>query len=286
MCHMIWCIETCFYCQHGIVGRGDNEPTSLPRLAILTLSGWKAGFKNSVHGIRTVGSLLSLSARSCYRQLQYILYRTSYLPNRIVFHGLMSCTDWRSKYLFVFLFSHSVSLERAWGSSRIVSRDDWDQWLKTLTTALLRESPSPAIRACSQLTAIAPVIGRTLFNAAFVSCWPELTPPQQDSLVSTLEWVLRVADQSPDVSQTILNLEEFMAHVDKVGFFPFLFVVLQWSSIGVSAQVHRTSILARRFLHKIFFSIRYLWSDTDLWKPILRQLKGELGFLWLIFDAE
>ncbi|THD24250.1 Serine/threonine-protein kinase mTOR [Fasciola hepatica] len=113
------------------------------------------------------------------------------------------------------LRTNGVSLERAWGSSRIVSRDDWDQWLKTLTTALLRESPSPAIRACSQLTAIAPVIGRTLFNAAFVSCWPELTPPQQDSLISTLEWVLRVADQSPDVSQTILNLEEFMAHVDK-----------------------------------------------------------------------
>ncbi|CAL8095011.1 unnamed protein product [Calicophoron daubneyi] len=107
------------------------------------------------------------------------------------------------------------NLERAWRSSHMASRDDWDQWLKTLTTTLLRESPSPAIRACSQLSAISPVIGRILFNAAFVSCWPQLTIQQQDDLINTLELVLRVSDQSPEVSQTILNLEEFMAHVDK-----------------------------------------------------------------------
>ncbi|TNN10640.1 Serine/threonine-protein kinase tor [Schistosoma japonicum] len=110
---------------------------------------------------------------------------------------------------------NNTNLERAWHSSRMVSRDDWTQWLKTLNMALLRESPSPAIRACSQLTAITPGIGRTLFNAAFLSCWPELNYHQQDDLINTLERVLRVPDQSPDVSQTILNLEEFMAHMDK-----------------------------------------------------------------------
>ncbi|CAH8510940.1 unnamed protein product [Schistosoma margrebowiei] len=110
---------------------------------------------------------------------------------------------------------NNTNLERAWHSSRMVSHDDWSQWLKTLNMALLRESPSPAIRACSQLTAITPGIGRTLFNAAFLSCWPELNYHQQDDLINTLERVLRVPDQSPEVSQTILNLEEFMAHMDK-----------------------------------------------------------------------
>ncbi|KAF7259839.1 hypothetical protein EG68_02702 [Paragonimus skrjabini miyazakii] len=108
-----------------------------------------------------------------------------------------------------------INLERAWRSTRLMNRDDWDQWLKTLTTTLLRESPNPAIRACSQLISVTPTIGRTLFNAAFVSCWPELTAPQQDALINKLEQVLLMSDQSPEVSQAILNLEEFMAHVDK-----------------------------------------------------------------------
>ncbi|KAG5450970.1 Serine/threonine-protein kinase mTOR [Clonorchis sinensis] len=113
------------------------------------------------------------------------------------------------------LDTKGANLERAWRSSTLISREDWDQWLMTLTTALLRESPNPAIRACSNLIAINNTIGRTLFNAAFVSCWPELTAPQQDALISKLEEVLLSSDQSPEVSQAILNLEEFMAHVDK-----------------------------------------------------------------------
>ncbi|VEL17440.1 unnamed protein product [Protopolystoma xenopodis] len=111
---------------------------------------------------------------------------------------------------------NSHALERAWRCTRIVSREDWGQWLRQLGTALIRESPSPAIRACSPLTGLTPVITRTLFNAAFVSCWPQLTDPQQDDLISTLEGVLRVSDQLTEVSQTVLNLEEFTAHVDKV----------------------------------------------------------------------
>lgn len=109
-----------------------------------------------------------------------------------------------------------LNLERAWRVPRAASRDDWNQWLKSLTTVLLRESPSAAIQACSQLTAITPQIGRILFNAAFMSCWPELTDLQQDNLISTLHQVLRVPQQSPEVVNTVLNLREFMAHVDKV----------------------------------------------------------------------
>lgn len=118
----------------------------------------------------------------------------------------------------------------------MVSHDDWSQWLKTLNMALLRESPSPAIRACSQLTAITPGIGRTLFNAAFLSCWPELNYHQQDDLINTLERVLRVPDQSPEVSQTILNLEEFMAHMDKVSLLIFCFYINLLFSI--SSEFH------------------------------------------------
>ena len=56
---------------------------------------------------------------------------------------------------------------------------------------------------------------RDLFNAAFVSCWAELPEQQQDELVRCLEQALR-PQNIPEITQTILNLAEFMEHCDKV----------------------------------------------------------------------
>ena len=100
-----------------------------------------------------------------------------------------------------------------------MSPEDWNLWLKTLSVAFLRESPSPAIRACARLTTIAPQISRRLFNASFMSCWKELRDAEQDDLINTLETVLRLpssTSQLREISQVILNLEEFMDHADKV----------------------------------------------------------------------
>lgn len=58
-----------------------------------------------------------------------------------------------------------------------------------------------------------------------MSCWKELLDAEQDDLINTLESVLRLpsaATQSREISQVILNLEEFMAHADKVSTFLFL----------------------------------------------------------------
>jgi len=56
---------------------------------------------------------------------------------------------------------------------------------------------------------------RDLFNAAFVSCWTELTEQQQDELIATLELAL-TSQEIPEITQTLLNLAEFMEHCDKV----------------------------------------------------------------------
>ena len=56
---------------------------------------------------------------------------------------------------------------------------------------------------------------RDLFNAAFVSCWTELTETQQDELIVSLEEALTSQD-IPEITQTLLNLAEFMEHCDKV----------------------------------------------------------------------
>ena len=43
------------------------------------------------------------------------------------------------------------NLQRAWDVTQIASRDDWDQWMRTFSIQLLREAPSPALRATANL---------------------------------------------------------------------------------------------------------------------------------------
>lgn len=61
------------------------------------------------------------------------------------------------------------------------------------------------------------VVHRDLFNAAFLSCWSELSEDQQDELIRSIELALTSQDIA-EVTQTLLNLAEFMEHSDKVSF--------------------------------------------------------------------
>lgn len=99
-------------------------------------------------------------------------------------------------------------------ASRRVSKDDWTEWLRRLSIELLKESPSPALRSCWALAQTYNPLARDLFNAAFVSCWTELSESQQDELIQALEQALTWQD-IPEVTQTLLNLAEFMEHCDR-----------------------------------------------------------------------
>lgn len=59
------------------------------------------------------------------------------------------------------------------------------------------------------------LLRRDLFNAAFLSCWSELSEDQQDELIRSIELALTSQDIA-EVTQTLLNLAEFMEHSDKV----------------------------------------------------------------------
>ena len=69
-------------------------------------------------------------------------------------------------------------------------------------------------RSCWALGQSYTQMPRDLFNAAFVSCWTELSQQHQNELVKSLEQALRVPDL-PEITQTILNLAEFMEHCEK-----------------------------------------------------------------------
>ncbi|KAK1340503.1 hypothetical protein QTO34_019073, partial [Cnephaeus nilssonii] len=103
---------------------------------------------------------------------------------------------------------------QAWGAARRVSKDDWLEWLRRLSLELLKDSSSPSLRSCWALAQAYNPMARDLFNAAFVSCWSELNEDQQDELIRSIELALTSQDIA-EVTQTLLNLAEFMEHSDK-----------------------------------------------------------------------
>jgi FKBP12-rapamycin complex-associated protein len=106
------------------------------------------------------------------------------------------------------------ALTRAWSSVGRVSKEDWVEWLRRLGVELLKESPSPSLRSCWALAQAYNTLARELFNAAFVSCWMELRPVHQEDLVTNLTQAL-THQTIPEITQTILNLAEFMEHCEE-----------------------------------------------------------------------
>ncbi|KAG7166823.1 Serine/threonine-protein kinase mTOR-like [Homarus americanus] len=106
------------------------------------------------------------------------------------------------------------ALQRAWLFTRLVSKDDWLEWLRRFSIELMKASPSPALRSCYSVASTYVQLSRDLFNAAFVSCWSELNESLQDDLLQSLRQALTSQD-IPEITQTLLNLAEFMEHCDK-----------------------------------------------------------------------
>ncbi|KAK5714212.1 phosphatidylinositol kinase-related protein kinase tor1, partial [Elasticomyces elasticus] len=106
-------------------------------------------------------------------------------------------------------------LKNSWDTSQKSTREDWQEWIRRFSVELLKESPSPALRACASLAGIYQPLARDLFNAAFVSCWTELYDQYQEELVCSIEKALTSPNISLEILQVLLNLAEFMEHDDR-----------------------------------------------------------------------
>ncbi|KAH3683007.1 hypothetical protein WICPIJ_006011 [Wickerhamomyces pijperi] len=106
-------------------------------------------------------------------------------------------------------------LKNAWQCSQCRTKEDWQEWSRSLSVQLLKESPSHALRACSALASSYYPLAKDLFNASFASCWAELYTLHQEELVSSLCTALSSPNNPPEIYQTLLNLAEFMEHDDK-----------------------------------------------------------------------
>lgn len=52
------------------------------------------------------------------------------------------------------LTANAAVLRRAWESSQRVTKEDWAEWMRNFSVELLKESPSPALRACHALAQV------------------------------------------------------------------------------------------------------------------------------------
>ncbi|KAJ3394189.1 phosphatidylinositol kinase- protein kinase tor1 [Entophlyctis sp. JEL0112] len=106
-------------------------------------------------------------------------------------------------------------LKKSWDTSQRLAKEDWAEWMRRFNVELLKQSSSQSLRSCASLAAVYNPLARELFNAGFVSCWTELSDPFKDDLVQALETALTAPFVSPEITQTLLNLAEFMEHDDK-----------------------------------------------------------------------
>ncbi|MCJ1297117.1 phosphatidylinositol kinase- protein kinase tor1, partial [Xylographa carneopallida] len=101
-------------------------------------------------------------------------------------------------------------LKKAWEVSQRSTADDWQEWFRVLSIELLKESPSPPLRACSVLAQKYHLLARELFAPAFASCWGELSDEYEDDLVRCLEIAFNSPSIPPELITVLLNLAEYM----------------------------------------------------------------------------
>lgn len=108
-------------------------------------------------------------------------------------------------------------LRGAWDTSARASADDWHEWLRSLSLALLRDSPSPSLRSCYALGVYAPLV-KELFHVAFLAVWSALRPSSRTHLLNSLQRALNAAELPVDLAQALLDLAECVSLFDLLFF--------------------------------------------------------------------
>ena len=173
---------------------------------------------------------------------------------------------------------NQAQLQRAWDVSQCASRDDWDEWMRRLGIQLLREAPSPALRASASLAHAYQPLSRELFSAAFVSCWKELSEPYRVNLVHALEAAF-VADISPEILQALLNLAEFMEH-DPSGGLPIDIPIL--ANLALKCRAYAKALHYKEREHSMNDSSSCVEALISINRKL--DLQGTCAFFMTIFQ--
>ena len=123
--------------------------------------------------------------------------------------------------------------------SEFLSAADWNNWFKRFLIELIRESPSPFLRACAVLAQAHFPFARELFQAAFASCWKELCQENKESLIMALQVALKADNFPSEILLVFLNLVEFMEHyVSALPIEPHVLAGLAETSLAFAKALH------------------------------------------------
>ncbi|KAJ2807139.1 phosphatidylinositol kinase- protein kinase tor1, partial [Coemansia furcata] len=101
-------------------------------------------------------------------------------------------------------------LRQGWEVPQRGFKVDWDDWMNKLSVELIKQSPSPALRACLNLSLKCPKLSGELFNAAFISCWDEISAEHRQDIANMFQEIAQLPDVSADILKTILRLADLM----------------------------------------------------------------------------
>ena len=57
-------------------------------------------------------------------------------------------------YFWQFPVMSERNLHSAWNIKQVSTKEDWEDWIRRFSVEMLRENPSPALRACSSLAQV------------------------------------------------------------------------------------------------------------------------------------
>ena len=114
-----------------------------------------------------------------------------------------------------FGFTEEVVVSKAITPSFGVGRH-MEEWLRSFVLSCITYSPSDPIRACASIATTYPTIARKLFNAAFLSCWREMSDTAKSQITQAFHELLMAEENYDAVARELLDLIAFMDKIDQV----------------------------------------------------------------------
>lgn len=89
------------------------------------------------------------------------------------------------------------------------------EWLRSFMLAVISNSPSTSIRACTTLATSHYPLAVELFNSAFYSCWVKMSPKAKNQIVESFRDLLVAKENYDTVARDLINLLVFMHKIEK-----------------------------------------------------------------------
>lgn len=106
------------------------------------------------------------------------------------------------------------SIQKSWDTGDRNTKEDWEEWMRSMSVEFLRQSPSAALRACHSLAQMHPSVSKWLFKYSLLSIWSKLNGDLRMDLRAALEMASSQSVPS-EVLQPIVGLGEYLYLIEQ-----------------------------------------------------------------------